>query len=146
MAKRAITLFPIDKKTKNRASMVVKMGGFKKAKKIEAALFSLWCHPRRRRLKNRRRWFHVCAEWKIRLSLSSPPPWEEDARIDDDGSERRLACSSPTSDLFSQPKKGVFFGERAAKIDDDGDGDENVGEQVWSTNRCVLSTYIFNVI
>ena len=69
--------------------MVAKMGGLKKAKQIEAALFSLWCHPRRRRLKNRRRWFQVCAEWKIRLSLSSPPPREEDARIDDDGSRAR---------------------------------------------------------
>ena len=91
--------------------MVVRMGGLKKAKKIEAALFSLWCHPRRRCLKNRRRWFQVCAEWKIRLSLSLPPPWKEDARIDDDGSERWLACSSSRPICFPIPKK-EYFSER----------------------------------
>ena len=62
MEKRAITLFAIDKKSKNRVRMLARARGLKKTKKIEAALFSLWCHPRRRRLKNRRRWFQLCAE------------------------------------------------------------------------------------
>ena len=71
MAKRAITLFAVDKKSKNRVSMVARTRGLKKAKKMEAALFSILVPLRRRRLKKRRRWFRLCAEWKIRLfSLS----------------------------------------------------------------------------
>ena len=71
MAKRAITLFAVDKKSKNRVSMVARTRGLKKAKKIEAASFFILVPSRRRRLKKRRRWFRLCAEWKIRLfSLS----------------------------------------------------------------------------
>ena len=84
MEKRAITLFAIDKKSKNQVRMLARTRGLKKAKQIGAAPFSLWCHPRRRRLKKRRRWFQLYAEWKIRLSLSPPAPWEEDAKLDDD--------------------------------------------------------------
>ena len=69
MEKRAITLFAIDKKSKNQVRMLARTRGLKKAKKIGAAPFSLWCHPRRRCLKKRRRWFQLYAEWKIRLSL-----------------------------------------------------------------------------
>ena len=70
MAKRAITLFAVDKKSKNCVSMIARTRGLKKAKKIGAAPFSLWCHPRRRRLKKRRRWFRLCAEWNRLFSLS----------------------------------------------------------------------------
>ena len=71
MAKRAITLFAVDKKSKNCVSMVARTRGLKKAKKMEAALFFILVPSRRRRLKKRRRWFRLCAKWKIRLfSLS----------------------------------------------------------------------------
>ena len=39
MAETAITLFAIDKKPKNRVSMVVRMGGLKKAKKNRGGAF-----------------------------------------------------------------------------------------------------------
>ena len=70
--------------------MVVRTRGFEKAKKIGAALFSIWCHQRRRFPQKRRRWSQECAEMESRLSPSLPPRWREDATIDDDGSETRL--------------------------------------------------------
>ena len=70
--------------------MVVRTRGIEKAKKIGAALFSIWCHQRRRFPQKRRRWSQECAEMESRLSPSLPPPWREDATIDDDGSEARL--------------------------------------------------------
>ena len=71
------------KKSKNQAGIVVRTRGTEKARKIGAALFSVWFHRRRRLQPDRRRWSPDCAEWKIRLSPSLPPPWEEDAKIDD---------------------------------------------------------------
>ena len=70
--------------------MVVRMRGIEKAEKIGAALFSVWCHQRRHSPEKRRRWFQECAEMESRLSPSPPPPWREDAKIDDDGSKARL--------------------------------------------------------
>ena len=70
MAKRAITLFAVDKKSKNCVSMVARTRGLKKAKKMEAALFFILVPLRRRRLKKRRRWFRLCAEWNRLFSLS----------------------------------------------------------------------------
>ena len=117
----------------------------KKATKIEAALFSLWCHPRRRRLKKRRRWFQLYAEWKIRLSLSPPAPWEEDAKLDEYFSEeeeeegtRRSPALSPRPICFPIKKRSIFRRERereikrgylsllSTKSDDDGNEKEGV--------------------
>merc|ERR1712055_1092180 len=70
--------------------MLVRTRGIEKAKKNGAALFSVWCHQRRRLPQKRRRWSQECAEMESRLSSSLPPPWREDATIDDDGSKARL--------------------------------------------------------
>ena len=70
--------------------MVVRTRETEKARKIGAAPFSVWFHRRRRLPPKRRRWFQECAELESRLSPSPPPPWREDAKIDDDGSKARL--------------------------------------------------------
>ena len=84
------TLFAIVKKSENQAGMVVRTRGTEKARKIGAAPFSVWFHRRRRLPPKRRRWFQECAELESRLSPSPPPPWREDAKIDDDDSKARL--------------------------------------------------------
>ena len=87
MAKRAITLFAVDKKSKNRVSMVARTRGLKKAKKIEAAVFhfgAIAASPSQKAaslVPTLRR-----MEDSAILSLSPPPPSEEDATFDDDGS------------------------------------------------------------
>ena len=87
MAKRAITLFAVDKKSKNRVSMVARTRGLKKAKKNRGGVVfhfgAIAASPSQKAaslVPTLRR-----MEDSAILSLSPPPPSEEDANFDDDG-------------------------------------------------------------